>query len=83
MQMNLFEQKPEQTVTDYPVVTGFGPFGIKWRGRDIQKPDSSFKGDHVAQFGFSCAGCGASGVNQDPLNHEDNCDSKSPYIERN
>lgn len=71
MQMNLFEQKPKQTVTDYPVVTGFGPFGIKWR-------ESGF-----GQFGFSCAGCGASAISQDPLEHGDNCDSKSPYIERN
>ncbi len=87
-QMNLFSKKEPKdfleeqrelierdTITDID----FGPWGVRWRGANIPIPDSSFQDDHTAQFGFSCAGCGASAVNQEKLIHENNCDSKSPY----
>ena len=85
MQLNLFEehakrindaeqleaeQEEQKQLDNYPVVDDVGEYGIKWRGRG------------VGQFGFSCAGCGASAVNQDPLHHKNNCDSTSPYKEQ-
>ncbi len=64
---------------DYPVVADVGPWGVQWRGEDISKPNSMYADDYTAIFGFSCAGCGASVVNQEKLIHKNNCDSKSPY----
>jgi hypothetical protein len=84
MQMNLFEQnakrindaeqleadqEEQKQLDNYPVVDNFGIYGVKWRERGL------------GRFGFTCAGCGASTVNQDPLNHTNNCDSTSPYKE--
>ena len=57
----------------YPVVTDIGPWGVKWRGEDIPKPDSMYEGDYTAIFGFTCATCGASAVNQDPVPHSITC----------
>ena len=69
MQLELFTKKSE-VKTNYPELLAVGPWGIQWKG-----------GERI--FGFSCAGCGGSGINQEPVNHTDNCDSGSPYKERN
>jgi len=55
-------------------VADVGPWGIKWRGADIPNDDSMFQDDYTAQFGFTCAECGGSGVNKEPVNHLQNCE---------
>jgi hypothetical protein len=57
----------------------FGAWGVQWRGADVPKPDSMYENDYTSIFGFTCAGCGVSVVNQEKLIHGKNCDSKSPY----
>ncbi len=79
MQMNLFEKEQRQLIErDNIKILEVGPWGVQWRGADIPKPNSMFADDHTAQFGFSCAGCGTSAVNQEKLIHKSNCDSKNP-----
>ncbi len=74
MQMNLFEKEQRQLIErDNIKILDVGPQGIQWRGADIPKPNSMFENDHTAQFGFSCASCGGSGINQDPVIHTKNC----------
>lgn len=84
-QMNLFadkefvERQHQLIERDHIKVTDVGSCGVQWRGANIPKPNSMFENDYTAQFGFSCAGCGASAINQEKLIHKNNCDSKSPY----
>lgn len=59
---------------NYPEILDVGPWGVKWRGENIAEPTDIDKNNHVAQFGFSCAECGGSGVNQEPVNHSEKCE---------
>jgi hypothetical protein len=61
---------------DFPVVTDVGPLGVKWRGEDVPRSNSMFPDDYRAIFGFTCAECGGSGVNSDPVNHKEKCERK-------
>ncbi len=61
---------------NYPEILDVGPLGIKWRGENVPLPESMYKNDYTVQFGFSCAECGGSGINQDPVIHIDNCKRK-------
>lgn len=54
-------------------------WGVMWQGADIPRPNSISQNDFIAQFGFSCAHCGASAVNQEKLIHLNKCDSKRLY----
>ncbi len=74
MQMNLFEKEQRQLIErDNIEILDVGPWGIQWRGANIPLPNSMFADDHIAQFGFSCAECGGSGINQVPVIHNENC----------
>jgi hypothetical protein len=75
-----FLQEQRQLIErDTITISDVGPWGIQWRGANIPLPNSMFENDHIAQFGFSCAGCGASAINQEKLIHFKQCDSKSPH----
>jgi hypothetical protein len=83
MTLNFVKKQHSMIERDNIEILDVGPWGVQWRGADIPKPNSMYENDYTPQFGFSCAGCGASVVNQEKLNHSNKCDSKSPYIERN
>lgn len=74
MQLSLFPVKKD--LEEYPEVTDFGYLGVKWRGENIPLSDSIYEDDYTVIFGFTCAECGGSGVNQDPVMHSDNCKRK-------
>lgn len=73
---DFFEIQKKLIERDNIKILDVGPCGIQWRGANIPLPNSMFEGDHIAQFGFSCAGCGVSAVNQEVLIHKVNCERK-------
>ncbi len=76
---DFFETQKKLIERDNIEILASGPYGIQWRGKNIPRPNSQYPDDYTAQFGFSCAGCGASAINQEKLIHKNNCDSESPY----
>lgn len=91
MQLNLFTDNvgqdvsgvivspPVKVITEYPTVDTVGAWGVKWRGKDIPRPKSMYENDFISVFGFTCAGCGVSVINQETLIHKAGCDSKNPH----
>jgi hypothetical protein len=74
-----YPKKIEVSERTYPEVTAVGPWGVKWRGEDVPEPNSMYENDYTSIFGFTCAGCGVSVVNQEQLYHKPFCDSKNPH----
>lgn len=74
-------QREQQILIERESTTNivFGTWGVQWRGADVPKPESAYPDDYISIFGFTCAGCGASVINNGKLIHGKNCDSKSPY----
>jgi hypothetical protein len=74
---SLTKQQHQLIERDNIEILDAGPLGVKWRGANIPNDDSMYENDYTPQFGFSCASCGASAVNQEPVNHKEFCERKN------